>query len=177
MVPARIRRRPKMRRRVRARADRRTKGFVDAAGTVAFKHLDDFPVTLDIATLGKFGDCLDDCFHLGEQERSLEFVESGAIALGSRLSFRTQQMGEAEAGNEASLTTAARLRLDGDADLPPSVLRQPTVDRLHEFTLTWQQLHLRAGQDSFRNWQELQKCNHALNARQALFLPWQRARS
>jgi len=86
-------------------------------------------------------------------------------------------MGEHQAGNQSGLTVASRLALYCNAGCAAAVWCKMAINGLDEFALPRLELHLGAGQDSFRHRGELKKRNHTLDARKPLLLPRQSARA
>jgi hypothetical protein len=48
-------------------------------------------------------------------------------------------------------------------DFATTICRNAAVNRLHELTLAWQQLHLRAGENSLGNWQTFKERNDPID--------------
>jgi hypothetical protein len=153
------------------------KALVNAAGAVALHYLDHLAVALDIAASLKFRDRLDDRLHLRKDQRGLELIVSRRVAFAARLALGAEQMAQRKTCDETGFAVTARLGLDRDSDLAPTIRRKAAVDRFDEFALTRQQFHSLARQDAFRYWRKFKKRNHALKARKAIFLPRQSARS
>src|SRR6516164_1181625 len=151
------------------------KALEDTAGTIAFQHLDDFAVTLDVYARLEFRHRLDDRLHLGEDQRGLKLIIGGRVDFAAWLAFRAEQMSQRKPGNEAGFAVTAWLALNGDAGLATAICGNAAVNGLHEFSLARQEFHGCAGKNALRDWRELKERNHTLDARQSFFLPRQSA--
>src|SRR5262245_19122993 len=80
-------------------------------------------------------------------------------------------MAKRQPGKQPRLAVASRFRLDRKPDYPPAVLVNTPIDLFDETSLTWQQSHLLAGENSLRHRQRLEKRNHSLDPVQSALFP------